>query len=68
MVVATTLHGLLVNNLRDDGCPLFPDKGTTAREMATRVPKATALNTLLFNILKIKANLDRAFFRGIDTT
>ncbi len=68
MVVVTTLHGLLVNNLRDNGCPLFPGKGITARKMAACVPKATSINTLLFNILKIQVNLDRAFFREIDTT
>jgi hypothetical protein len=68
MVAAITLHGLLVNNLRDDGCPLFPDKGTTAPEIAACVPKATALNTLIFNILQIQLSLDRAFFLGLDTT
>jgi len=68
MIATTSLHGLLVNNLRDDGCPLFPYKGTTAREMAARAPKATAANTFIFNNLKNKVSLDRAFFRGIDTT
>lgn len=68
MVAATTLHGVLVNNLRDDGCPLCSGKGTTVREMAAHAPKTIEINTFIFNGLQNKMSLDYAFFCGFDTT